>query len=111
MIKAKLNLYEKERELIFEKNEYKNKGINIRAIVKEKENGCEYYDLWCDITVWLEPLTDNKAYIDTNNCNPEIINFLEKEGYIKATGTNKVSGFCTYPLYEITKKFLQEVNQ
>ena len=46
-----------------------------------------------------ELLSPNQAYLDTNNM-PEVEKFIEDNRLGKPTGRTKVSGFCTYPLYE-----------
>lgn len=64
---------------------------------------------WSSLTVNLGVMLDvNEAYIDTNNCAKEIIRELEKRGLIIKTDETRVSGFCTYPLYILTDKFLEE---
>ena len=51
----------------------------------------------------------NSAYIDTNN-NPEIIEWLEKEGFGEVTGFTKRSGFCEYPLFLFKEEVLKELD-
>lgn len=42
-------------------------------------------------------LDDGEAYINTNNC-PWAVEFIEKEGLGKRTGSMGHSGYCTYPV-------------
>ena len=46
-----------------------------------------------------ELLSPDQAYLDTNNV-PGIEQFIEKHQLGKPNGKKKISGFCTYPLYE-----------
>ncbi len=49
----------------------------------------------------------NCAYIDTNNC--PFANEILKTGVARDMGVTKQSGYCTYPLWEFDKKFLQQI--
>lgn len=49
----------------------------------------------------------NCAYIDTNNC--PFANEILKTGIARDMGVTKQSGYCTYPLWEFDKKFLQQI--
>lgn len=49
----------------------------------------------------------NCAYIDTNNC--PFANEILKTGIARDTGLIKQSGYCTYPLQEFDKKFLEQI--
>lgn len=50
----------------------------------------------------------NSAYIDTNNCG--FAEQLLKPEIAQATGLYKTSGFCRYPLWIFSEKFLKEVD-
>lgn len=54
------------------------------------------------------PQTRNCAYIDVNNCGPEIIKWLEKNKLGKVTGQEVQSGFVTYPEFMFDETILQE---
>lgn len=58
------------------------------------ENG-EWY---CDITVHLDFLVGDYAFVDTNNF-PDAEKFLKATGLGEPTGRTRQSGFCAYPLY------------
>ena len=49
----------------------------------------------------------NYAYIDTNNC--PFASEILKTGIARDTGLTKQSGYCTYPLWEFDKKFLEQI--
>lgn len=51
----------------------------------------------------------NSAYIDTNNCG--FAEQLLKPEIAQATGLYKTSGFCRYPLWIFSEKFLKEVDE
>lgn len=51
----------------------------------------------------------NSAYIDTNNCG--FAKQLLKPEIAQATGLYKTSGFCRYPLWIFSEKFLKEVDE
>lgn len=90
----------------FEKSEYANNG-NLYIGVATWDEEYEYWEPWCDLTVNLGvSLPGNEAYLDTNNCAPEIIQCLMDKGYAVDTGMVKYSGFCTYPLVRFTEEFL-----
>lgn len=44
---------------------------------------------------------ENCIFVDTNNC-PWATKFLEDNGLGKPTGVYAMSGWCTYPEYEIS---------
>ncbi len=46
-----------------------------------------------------EYASDNRAYVDVNNC-PWAEDMIIKNGLGRHTGIFGVSGYCTYPLYE-----------
>lgn len=93
----------------FWKCEYTLYGNTYIGVVTYNE---EYggWEPWCDLTVNLNSkLEPNKAYLDTNNCSPDIIRILRSKGCIKDTGITKFSGFCEYPLVEFSEKFLSRM--
>ena len=92
----------------FWRSEYANNGsLYVGVITYDEEY--EEWEPWSDLTVNLSGMCpeENRAFIDTNNCAPEIIRELEKAKLIKNTGITRQSGFCTYPLYEFTKEFFE----
>lgn len=52
------------------------------------------------ITVCLDDkeLLTNEAYVDTNNC-PWAPDWITANGFGKATGKTRQSGYCTYPSF------------
>lgn len=52
----------------------------------------------------------NAAYVDTNNCQLFIDQLLPL-GFAKDTGLRKTSGYCSYPLWLFTPKFLKECGE
>ena len=49
----------------------------------------------------------NCAYIDTNNC--PFANEILKTGIARDMGVTKQSGYCTYPLWEFDRRFLEQI--
>ena len=109
-VEINFNFYNEEYRARFCKSEYANNGSLYVGVVTWNEED-EYWEDWGDLTVNLPGMCpeDNEAFLDTNNCAPEIIKELEKKGYIKDTGITRNSGFCTYPLYEFAKEFLESM--
>ena len=54
-----------------------------------------------------EPVKENEAYIDTNNCS-YVLKFIEEYKLGKPTGFMGFSGWCSYPLYRFN---MDEVNK
>ena len=51
------------------------------------------------VNVDTEGATDNRAYVDVNNC-PWAERFIKDNGLGEPTGWSCLSGFCVYPLYQ-----------
>lgn len=107
-MEIKLNIWDKEQTLTFEKCEYYNGNLAIQVLSEDKEYGG--WEPWCSLTVNLPGfmLDNNQAFLDTNNCSKEIIDWVFNNRYAKKIATRQ-SGFCTYPLVEFSKKFMKEV--
>lgn len=102
--------YDKKYKARFCKNEYLyNRNLYIGITYWDEE--CECWMPWGDLTVNLPGMKcePNEAFLDTNNCTPEIIKILKDKGYIKDTGITRQSGFCTYPLVEFAEEFLNGI--
>lgn len=106
-IEITFKFFDEEYRARFCKSEYMNNGnLYVGVVTWDEEN--EYWELWSDLTVNLPGMCckPNEAFLDTNNCTPEIIVALMDKGYIKDTGLARQSGFCTYPLVEFSEEFL-----
>lgn len=64
-----------------------------------------------DVTVNLDSSItgENYGFLDTNNCDPKLIKFLTKNGWIEDTGFIVPSGYCVYPIVKFTDEFLNEI--
>ena len=104
--KIKIKSFDKDEEFLFVKANYvNNKNLSVQILYKDDELG---WDDWGVLTVNLcDRLPDNQAYLDINNCSPEIINWV-LDNHAKIIG-QKQSGFCLYPLVEFSEKFLSEM--
>jgi hypothetical protein len=71
---------------------YGNHNLAIQLITDKGET-------FSNLTVNLEKLPPNCAYVDTNNLGPEIVDWITKNGLGVPTGAYQVSGFCRYPMF------------
>ena len=106
-IEINFSFYDEIYRARFIKDNYVNNG-NLYVGVLTWNDDYDDWEEWGDLTTNLPStrLEYNEAFLDTNNCTPEIIIALENNGYIKDTRLKRQSGFCTYPLYEFTEEFL-----
>ena len=107
MVEITFGFLGEKHKAMFEKTLYVNGNNLYVGVVTWDEEG-EYWEPWCDLTVNLPGyvLEKNEAFLDTNNCAPEIIQCLFDKGYIIDTGMTRRSGFCEYPLVRFTEEFL-----
>jgi len=107
MTTAKLKMYGQEHEICFARETYSsNHNLAIEAL--EIEDGIVSEPL-CSVTVNLIKEDGNKAFIDINNCNEAIVDWLLDNNYAKFTGREVPSGFCVYPEVEFSDEFLTKV--
>lgn len=104
----KLTLWDTLYEIKFLKETYSANG-NLAVSVLSRENEEELWEPWCYLTKNLsESLEDNVAYLDTNNCSKEIIDWLFDNDFAKIIGRG-ANGYCTYPLVEFSKNFMENI--
>lgn len=109
MIEITFNAYGETHKARFEKSEYAN-NRNLYVGVQTWDDDYEYWEPWCDLTVNLDIIVPrNEAFLDTNNCTPELIRVLFEKGYAIDTEVRRSSGFCTYPLVRFTDEFLNGI--
>lgn len=93
-------------EFYFNTNTYannKNTYVGITCI----ENGIS--EPYCNLTVNLcIKLESNQAFIDINNNERTVIQYLADNGFITYTGIERSSGFVMYPLFELNIKKINE---
>lgn len=107
MITAKLNIWGKDVELAFSREKYANNdNLAIQAWLVEKGVVTEPYTT---VTVNLSKRKENHAFIDSNNCPREIIDWLVDNGYAICTFYFERSGYCEYYEYKFTDEFLTKV--
>lgn len=83
---------------------YINDNLAILVFETEPE---EYDDgYYCDLTTnFGEPLeSPDMFYLDTNKAPANLIYVLEKNGLFTYTGRIRPSGFCNYPICQLTEK-------
>ena len=103
-----LNMWGEDHALQFVKQNYFNGNLAIEVMSEDEEYGG--WEPWCSLTVNLPGfmLDENEAFIDANNCSKEIIDWIFKNKYAKKIGQRQ-SGFCTYPLVEFSKAFMEMI--
>ena len=103
-----LNMWGEDHVLQFVKQNYFNGNLAIEVMSEDEEYGG--WEPWCSLTVNLPGfmLDENEAFLDTNNCSKEIIDWIFKNKYAKKIGQRQ-SGFCTYPLVEFSKSFMEMI--
>lgn len=109
-IEIKFSFLGEEYKARFWKSKYANNGnLYIGVVYWDEDYKC--WMPWGDLTVNLPGMKPepNEAFLDTNNCAPEIISVLKKKGYIKGTGIVRQGGFCMYPLVEFADEFLNNI--
>lgn len=103
-----ISVYGEEKAFQFEKKTYVNNG-NLAIQIYSYDEEYEFWEPWCSLTVNLDAkVSENQAYIDVNNCSPEIVNWMYENKYMKAIGS-RPSGFCLYPLVEFSKSFMETI--
>lgn len=89
-----------EMELTFYRGEYVCGGTALIAFCDEGEYAVP--------TKWLAPVMEDQAYMDMNNCK-HLVEFMVNEGYLHTTDQYAWSGFCTYPLVNIDREWLESL--
>lgn len=83
--------------ITLQEKQYQNRNLAIQMWDHDDEDGPEPF---AAMTVnFGERLPKNQAYLDTNNL-PGIDAWVRKHRLGRPLGKERVSGFCTYPLYE-----------
>ncbi len=68
-----------------------------------------FVEPYCNLTVNLSvPLDKDKAFIDVNNIEARLIQYLSENDFISNTGYTKQSGYVLYPLYQLN---LEKIKQ
>lgn len=106
-MKIILNMWGEDHKLKFVKREYFNGNLAVEVLSEDEEYG---WESWAMLTVNLPGfmLEENEAFLDTNNCSKEIIDWIFKNKYAEKIGERQ-SGFCVYPLVEFSKEFMENV--
>jgi len=100
--------YGTEYELAFEKATYAYFGnLAIEVHCKDKRERYAFWEPYATLTVNLDPVMPNMAYLDSNNV-PDLCEFVIDKGWAEKIGEG-TSGFCTYPLVLFTDEFLNDV--
>ena len=76
-----------------------NYGNGNLAIAIELEDG----EPFATLTVNIDILMPDYAFVDTNNC-PWAEEFIKENNLGEFTGTVRKSGYCSYPLYKFYKE-------
>lgn len=93
-----LHKYGSNHSITFELANYLENG-NLYVGLISNDNG--YYEPWQNLTVNLSvKCQDNCAFIDTNNNDDDILEWLEENNLGHCTGNMMPSGWCVYPEFE-----------
>lgn len=105
-MRVMLNMWGKDHEITFQNGRYTNGNFAVQALAAEDGGWVP----WCMVTVNLgDKLPENQAYLDTNGCSKEIIEWLYENGYVTDLGISR-SGFCNYPLVKFSKEFIDSLD-
>lgn len=87
---------------------YTNNGnLYVGLVCKIEEDGEEWWEPYCDLTVNIRKLKDKAlACLDVNNF-PEAEEFVTENKLATFTGDYEFSGFCVYPIYKFDTHFLE----
>jgi len=96
--------------LEFKKCTYQNNG-SLAIQVMCRCEGDEFLEPFCRLTVNLAvpPVSEERAYIDTNNVPQDLIQMLLDANIMKFTGTDQMSGWCIYPEAEFNHEWLESL--
>ena len=86
---------------------YDNGNLAIRLITYE--NG--YPEVWSDLTVNLNKIDSDCAYIDINNNGEGILKWIEENNLGVFTREIESSGYCTYPKYKFNSDVLKNMEE
>lgn len=98
---------------VFPSIEYYSNGLGspIALSLYSYDAQKEEFDLYNDITVNLPECKRSAGcqFIDTNNNDPSIIDWLQENEFGKPTGKMGQSGFCFYPEFNfyVGKQFME----
>lgn len=90
-------------------NTYAN--YNNLAIERDVQIDGDWHG-WDTLTVNLIPCTSgpNYAFLDTNDCGEDCVEWLINNGFGRPTGIRESSGFCTYPEFQFSEEKLRAVD-
>lgn len=103
-----INMWNEDHVLQFVKQEYLNGNLAIEVMSEDEEYGG--WEPWCSLTVNLPGFMHDKntAFLDTNNCSEEILDWLFKNKYVVKV-EERQSGFCRYPLVQFSNAFMETI--
>lgn len=103
-----LNMWGEDHALQFVKREYLNGNLAIEVLSEDEEY--DGWEPWCMLTTNLSGFVHegNEAFLDTNNCSKEIIDWIFENKYADVIGYVP-SGYCTYPLVRFSDAFMEMI--
>lgn len=103
-----INHLGEEVKIKFVKGTYVQSGnLYVAALSYDNEN--QRWELFSDVTVNLCQVRAGEAFIDVKNCPEEIIHTLVTEKLVTPLSIRRSNGFCVYPLYIFSNKFLDKM--
>ena len=105
----KYDAYDEVHNIVLGKTSYRNNNTLAVLMIEVFDDGAE--EDWATLTVNIDDSKvfanhESKAFVDINNLQRTIINWLAVNGIAYVTGVIGYSGYCKYPLVEFTKKAL-----
>ena len=99
--------YGNEYDLAFERTAY-TMGDGLAIEVHCREKGYDWWEPYGTLTKnFLFNHGEDTAYVDDNNLH-DLCEFVLEMGWARCVGSIH-SGFCDYPLFRFSEKFLKEV--
>lgn len=86
----------------------------VYLVISRAEFECSPRSSWEDptLTVNLVPCTSGPdyAFLDTNNCGQDCVEWLVSNGFGHPTGITERNGFCAYPEFQFSEERLRAVD-
>ena len=86
-------------------------GGNLAIAMEAMDRPDGYWEPWSVLTVNLGTLrAKDCAYIDTNNNDDAILDWIADNNLAYPTGATGHSGYCHYPEYRFNPELLQQID-
>lgn len=99
--------FDEDKAVVFRKGRF----VNNDNLALQAYEITEYGDLepYCGVIVNLqEKLQGDMGYLNINSGDKGLFEAMESAGIMRNMLKTRISGFCRFPLYQFSKKFLEE---